>query len=273
VRLGVVALATLCALVLRGVDARAAEPPDKAAASQMLVLINADRAAVGLAPLSVSTVAVEVAEAWSASMADTDTLAHNDAWFTSSSRERAGASAVGENVAYNADIADAHRRLMDSPGHRANILDGRFHQIGIGVVRGVTGSYWITEDFLQLRSVPALVAEPAAPPADPSNPPAPSTTTPPRSAVPAVPPSTIAVASTVPTAPSEPPPAPEAAAAESPHVEATVPIDPPAELAAGAGPATPRTSQPSRSVMLLTAFAACGLLMFDVERLSRRLRR
>jgi uncharacterized protein YkwD len=47
---------------------------------------------------------------------------------------------LGENIAWGswdyatpANIVDA---WMHSPGHRANILNGRFHEIGLGVARG-----------------------------------------------------------------------------------------------------------------------------------------
>ena len=52
----------------------------------------------------------------------------------------------GENIALNGDIASAHALLMDSPGHRANILATHFNSVGIGVVeRG--DLLYVTEDF------------------------------------------------------------------------------------------------------------------------------
>jgi hypothetical protein len=157
-RSGVVTVGITVALM--GVTgAEAADPsPDKVAAGQLVTLINQERAAAGLAPLGVSDVAVEVAESWSVHMAATRELAHNESWFSAETRARAGAKAVGENVAFNGDVIDAHRRLMESPGHRANILDGRFHQLGVGAVRDADGMWWITEDFLQLRVVDDAVA-------------------------------------------------------------------------------------------------------------------
>ena len=167
-----------------------AEPsPDKVAAGQLMALVNQERATAGLAPLGLSDVATEVAEAWSVHMATTGVLAHNDAWFSAETKQRAGAAVSGENVANNIDLVDAHRRLMASPQHRANILDARFHQLGIGVVQGGDGMWWITEDFLRSRvvqdtndaiapvaSLPAPPTEPPPPSSPPSRPaPAPST--------------------------------------------------------------------------------------------------
>lgn len=47
---------------------------------------------------------------------------------------------IGENIAYGtgryATPASAVSRWMHSPGHRANILRGSFHEIGIGIAAG-----------------------------------------------------------------------------------------------------------------------------------------
>jgi hypothetical protein len=57
--------------------------------------------------------------------------------------------ASGENVALAPDAAEVHAALMDSPGHRANILDAEYNSIGIGVVRGKDGLF-VTEDFARV---------------------------------------------------------------------------------------------------------------------------
>ena len=53
---------------------------------------------------------------------------------------RYGAWTVGENIAWGSDSyatpKEIVRAWMHSPGHRANILDRSFREIGIGVVRG-----------------------------------------------------------------------------------------------------------------------------------------
>jgi len=54
--------------------------------------------------------------------------------------------ASGENVARTSDAARAHVALMESPGHRANILDAQFNSVGIGVVSAPDGIY-VTQDF------------------------------------------------------------------------------------------------------------------------------
>jgi GNAT superfamily N-acetyltransferase len=54
--------------------------------------------------------------------------------------------ASGENVARTSGPERAHVALMNSPGHRANILDANFNAIGIGVIHTPDGIY-VTEDF------------------------------------------------------------------------------------------------------------------------------
>ena len=52
----------------------------------------------------------------------------------------------GENVALNSTIYDAHLGLMNSLGHRRNLLSPEFTEIGLGIVRGSSGWY-VTEVF------------------------------------------------------------------------------------------------------------------------------
>ncbi len=64
-----------------------------------------------------------------------------------------GAWTVGENLAWGAGSRSTPREIvaswMESPGHKANILNGRFREIGIGIVfdtpsRGLTGATYTT---------------------------------------------------------------------------------------------------------------------------------
>ena len=52
------------------------------------------------------------------------------------------------NVEHNA-VKRLHRNLMESPGHRANILSEEATHVAIGVVRTETG-VWVTQSFLNL---------------------------------------------------------------------------------------------------------------------------
>jgi uncharacterized protein YkwD len=54
-----------------------------------------------------------------------------------------------ENIANDQDLASAHQELMDSPGHRKNILDPDLTCVGVGIVRAENGQLLVTEDFLE----------------------------------------------------------------------------------------------------------------------------
>jgi uncharacterized protein YkwD len=48
-------------------------------------------------------------------------------------------SIAGENLALAASSGEVHQGLMESPGHRANILSDAYRRVGIGVVVGPLG--------------------------------------------------------------------------------------------------------------------------------------
>src|SRR5687768_1250563 len=86
-----------------------------------------------------------------------------------------GTGAWGENIAvYYRDPEAVLRAWMDSPGHRANILDPAFTHLGIGAAVNPAsrwGYYW-TLDFGVLadgatETVPPHPASPPAPPPPP----------------------------------------------------------------------------------------------------------
>jgi uncharacterized protein YkwD len=55
----------------------------------------------------------------------------------------------GENVAFSQTFMPEffHQGFMDSPGHRANILDPDFDEVGIGVLFKEDNGYYVTQDF------------------------------------------------------------------------------------------------------------------------------
>ena len=54
---------------------------------------------------------------------------------------------AGENLALAPTVQVAHRGLMNSPGHRANILHSQFGRVGIGIMDGGIRGLMITQDF------------------------------------------------------------------------------------------------------------------------------
>ena len=55
---------------------------------------------------------------------------------------------AGENIAMNQTVQAAHTAFMNSPGHRANILNSSFTTIGIGIVSDGNGNIYISQMFI-----------------------------------------------------------------------------------------------------------------------------
>ncbi|MGW3171616.1 CAP domain-containing protein [Streptomyces sp. NPDC001153] len=121
-----------------------------AAEAEVLKLVNEERAKVGCSALTVNSSLTRLAESFSDDMAARNFFDHTDPdgktpW------DRAAAAGItglgGENIARGqADAAAVMRAWMDSPGHRANILNCDFKTLGIGVHFGPGGPWW-TQDF------------------------------------------------------------------------------------------------------------------------------
>lgn len=119
-------------------------------ASAVVALTNAERAKAGCRPLRVDKRLATAARAHSADMAahgyfDHDSLDGASPW---TRMLDAGYPAPGaENIAKGyATAAAVVGGWMDSPGHRANILDCGLRAIGVGMAAGPGGRLW-TQDF------------------------------------------------------------------------------------------------------------------------------
>lgn len=120
------------------------------AEQEIVRLVNAERAKAGLPALTVDERLTRIAREHSQLLLANRRLSHQ---FSGEPdlRHRVIASglrfdASGENVGFDASAVLAHRSLMNSPPHRANILDPNFSVIGIGVVRSGDNIY-VTQDF------------------------------------------------------------------------------------------------------------------------------
>lgn len=106
---------------------------------QMWQLLNADRAANGLPALRFDARVAGVARQHSLEMATSGYFSHQSPTTgdPASRLARGGIawSAYAENIAYNASVPAAQRSLMNSPGHRTNILNPAYDTVGIGIVR------------------------------------------------------------------------------------------------------------------------------------------
>lgn len=111
---------------------------EQSAEERMLQLVNEERAAVGLQPLVMDPALVEVARAHSGDMFRNGYFSHQSPT-TGSPFDRINAAGIeyvtaGENLALAPTLDVAHQGLMDSPGHRANILEPSFGRVGIGAI-------------------------------------------------------------------------------------------------------------------------------------------
>lgn len=121
-------------------------------ASQVISLVNAARADAGCGPVAADGALTAAAQAHSADMAAGDYFSHTSKdGRTFADRIRAAGysgGALAENIAAGqSSAASVMAGWMDSPAHRATILNCSYRHIGVGVAQGGSyGTYW-TQDF------------------------------------------------------------------------------------------------------------------------------
>jgi putative cell wall-binding protein len=114
------------------------------AEDRTLELVNGHRQYIGVGALGRDARMDAAAAEWAAYMGTLpNPLTHSTReWRTS--RIPAGWSSQGENIAYGYGTADAVMEAwMNSPGHRANILNSGFTRIGIGHASTAKGPMWV----------------------------------------------------------------------------------------------------------------------------------
>lgn len=106
----------------------------------MLNLINKERAANGLQPLSYDAALAKVARDKAQDMVNNNYFSHQSPTYGSpfDQMKSNGISYryAGENLAGASDVNTAHTNLMNSDGHRKNILNSNYTKVGIGVISG-----------------------------------------------------------------------------------------------------------------------------------------
>ncbi len=124
---------------------------DSADEAAMLKLINHERTSRGIAPLAANPTAQTVARAYSKRMLAEGYFSHIDPdGHNPFDRMRAGGvtfGAAGENLALAPTLDLAHQGLMNSPGHRANILNPTYRTVGIGIMNAGPYGLMVTQDF------------------------------------------------------------------------------------------------------------------------------
>ncbi len=137
----------------------------------MLELINAERSQVGAQPLAFDGDLNASSENHSNWMLSTDIFSHTGAngsdagdRMEAAGYDFSGNWTWGENVAWKsfsgtvniqAEVQQLHTNLMNSPGHRANLLKDGFREIGVGVEIGRFQNFdaaMVTQNFARTAS-------------------------------------------------------------------------------------------------------------------------
>ena len=148
----------------------------------MLDLINQERTTRGIAPLQLEQQLNESSEDHSSWMLATDTFSHTGSGGSDAGDRMRGAGfdfegswSWGENIAWQSergatgildDVRNLHDALMNSAGHRANILSAKFEFVGIGIEVGDYDGWdavMVTQNFAD-TSAAVLIDEGAVPP-------------------------------------------------------------------------------------------------------------
>lgn len=116
-------------------------------------LVNAERAKNGLKPLTMNASLNKTATLKSQDMAKLGYFDHNSPTYGSpfDMMKKYGISyrTAGENIAMGQTTPEqVMNGWMNSPGHRANILNSSFTQIGVGVAKNSSGRLYWTQQFI-----------------------------------------------------------------------------------------------------------------------------
>jgi len=118
---------------------------------KMLDLVNGERQSRVIRPMSFNEQIADVARGHSRDMVKRNFVDHlnPDGMNCHQRLSEAGIYPLmcGENIAKHMSIDTAHIGLMNSLGHRQNILDEEFTHIGIGIVQGRDRYLLITQNF------------------------------------------------------------------------------------------------------------------------------
>lgn len=118
---------------------------------EMLRLVNEERTQRELPELVMDETLRQVARQHSVDMFQRGYFGHKDPeGNTPFNRMLAGGASfniAGENLAMAPTVSIAHKGLMDSPGHRENILNPQFRRVGIGAARGGVYGIMFTQNF------------------------------------------------------------------------------------------------------------------------------
>ena len=125
--------------------------PDPASEKAMFDLVNKERRARGIKLVVWNDAVRKVARAHCLDIFERGYFSHYSPERVSPFDRLDGAGipykAAGENLAYAPNVAIAHQGLMDSPGHKENILRPEFGQLGMGVIDGGINGKMLCQEY------------------------------------------------------------------------------------------------------------------------------
>jgi uncharacterized protein YkwD len=125
--------------------------PDATLENQMIDLVNKERTIRGLNALTFNPALQKIAREHSADMFKRGYFSHySPEGKTVADRAKQNGInylVIGENLAYAPNLELAHNGLMNSEGHKANILSVDYHKIGIGILDGGVYGLMVTQVF------------------------------------------------------------------------------------------------------------------------------
>jgi uncharacterized protein YkwD len=120
---------------------------------QAVALMNADRRAQGLPDLQVDSRLTNLGEQYAQDMINRNFFSHTNpegqSPFDRMKQAGIAYTYAGENIAINQSVPAAETAFMNSPGHRANILNVSYTSVGIGVAYDKSGNVYIVQEFIK----------------------------------------------------------------------------------------------------------------------------
>ena len=162
------AVLVLTLMLIPAMHAANSSAPSGTAESILLNAANRDRAAAGLAPLQWDSALAASARQHALRMVQANTLSHQlpgePALQQRATQSGARFSVIAENIAEGPNVAGLHAQWMNSPPHRANLLDPELNAVGMAVVQS-GNMLFAVQDFaaavpmLSLEAQETMVAE------------------------------------------------------------------------------------------------------------------
>lgn len=126
----------------------------KSQENEVIRLVNAERAKYGLPALKANWQLSRVARYKSQDMVDKGYFSHTSPTYGSPFKmmESFGIrfSAAGENIAMGLKSpSEVMKAWMNSPGHRSNILNSTYNEIGVGLAKDARGKLYWTQMFIK----------------------------------------------------------------------------------------------------------------------------